>query len=88
MPKITHITVTAPEGRVAPIHADDWCGPGGEPPAVRHGVVCRVKYSQTVRRAIARGDLIPCDMDGKRAASANAASAPRDIERKPPREIA
>lgn len=87
MPKITHITVSAPEGRCTPIHREDGVEPGGAPLRIVAGKVGRVVYSQTIRRAIARGDLFPCDMDGRRVESATMASAPRDLlDRKPAKE--
>ncbi len=54
----THITVTAPPGKLTPIHYEDSTEPGGLPLRVSAGNVHRVRYSQAVRRSIARGDLI------------------------------
>ena len=59
----THILVTAPEGRKCPIHPSGGSDVGGLL-YVEHGRVTRVKYDQDLRRSIARGDLIPCKLDG------------------------
>lgn len=77
MPAPSHITVTAPPGVVTPIHQTDGVEPGGAQLRVAAGEIVRVRYagSSAIRRSIARGDLIPCNMDGKRAASAEAAAA-------------
>lgn len=66
MPDPSHITVTAPQGVTTPIHRLDGSEPGGGQLCVRAGEIVRVRYagSQTVRRSIGRGDLIPCDMNG------------------------
>jgi hypothetical protein len=69
MPDPTHITVTAPPDRVTPIHKDDGVEPNGAQLRVTSAVTVRVRYSQSVRRAIARGDLIPCNMSGAAAPS-------------------
>lgn len=81
----THIFVTAPPGRVTPIHRDDGIEPGGAVMYVRPGEVCRVRYwigdertSQTVRRSVNRGDLILCDMNGALVDSFELAAAPDD----------
>jgi len=74
----THITVTAPPGRKTPVHADDGTDPGGGVLYVEDGCVCRVRFSQAIRRSIARDDMFPCDMDGARVASAHLADAPTD----------
>lgn len=79
MPPLTHITVTAPEGVRAPIHPRDGRDPTGLPLHVVSGIVDRVRWSQEIRRAIARGDLFPCDMDGARVASAELAAAPAEL---------
>jgi len=75
MPAPTHITVTAPAGRTTPISKRDGASIDGTQLQVVAGVIHRVSYSQDVRRAIARGDLVPCDMDGKEC-GADLASAP------------
>jgi hypothetical protein len=72
----THITVTAPPDRVTPIHKDDGIAPNGAQLRVTAGRVARVRYSQSVRRAIARGDLIPCNMSGAAVPSVDLAAAP------------
>lgn len=76
----SHITVTAPSGVLVPIHPDDGTGPGGVQLRASSEIVIRVRYagSQSVRRAIARGDLIPCDMDGAAVASAHLAACPAE----------
>lgn len=61
----THITVTAPEGRKTPIAPNDGIDPESHMLFVDPGTVCRVRYSADVRRAITRGDLVPCGLDGK-----------------------
>ncbi len=62
---LEYITVTAPEGVTAPIHPNDGTDPNGTTLFVIAGRVSRVRHSQDVRRAIKRGDLIPCDLNGK-----------------------
>lgn len=64
MPDPTHITVTAPAGRTTPINKRDGVTIDGTQLQITSGVGYRVRYSQDVRRAIGRGDLMPCDMDG------------------------
>lgn len=78
MPEPAYILVTAPTGRVTPIHATDGFDPGGGLLYVTDGTVCRVRYSQAIRRAIARADLFPCDMNGA-AVGLELATAPDDI---------
>ncbi len=80
MPPMTHITVVAPEGRLTPIHHLDGVEPGGGQLQVNHEFVRRVRYSQTTRRSIARGDLIPCDMNGTAVASVELADAPSELK--------
>ena len=77
----THITVTAPPDRVTPIHKDDGINPGGDQLRVTADFVDRVRYrgSQSVRRSIARGDLIPCDMSGAAVPSIDLAAAPEEL---------
>jgi hypothetical protein len=75
----SHITVTGVPGRHTPIHRDDGTAPGGALLYVCEGQVDRVRYSQAVRRSIARGDMLPCDMDGAPVASVDLADAPIDI---------
>ena len=58
------LTVTAPEGRTTPIAPNDAADPTGLVLTVTSDVVCRVRYSSDVRRAIACGDLIPCTVAG------------------------
>lgn len=60
----THIKVTAPEGKLTPIGRADGTLPGGGLLHVRPGTICRVRYSQDIRRSINRGDLVACNMDG------------------------
>lgn len=79
MPDPTHITVTAPTGKVTPIHKDDGSAPGGVQLRTTAEVVDRVRYSQSVRRAIARGDLIPCNMSGAAVPSIDLAAAPEEL---------
>jgi len=80
MPAPSHITVTAPPGVTAPIHPSDGHEPGGGQLRVTYDVVARVRYagSQSIRRAIARGDLIPCNMDGGPVASVDLAACPEE----------
>lgn len=77
----THITVTAPPDKVTPVHKDDGREPGGGQLRVTSDVVVRVRFrgSHTVRRSLARGDLIMCDMNGAPVASANLAAAPEEL---------
>lgn len=72
----SHITVTAPPGVTAPIHPTDGHEPGGGQLRVTCHMVARVRYagSQSIRRAIARGDLVPCNMDGGLVASVDLAA--------------
>ena len=81
MPTPTHITVTAPPGRVTPVDRRDGAEPGGGQLRVIDGVVVRVRFagSGAIRRSIARGDLIPCDMNGAPVASAELAAAPTEL---------
>lgn len=74
----THITVTAPLGKLTPIHDDDGRHPGGIPLRVSAQYVDRVRFSQSIRRSIARGDLIPCDMNGA-ACVVELAAAPEEL---------
>ncbi len=79
MAPVTHVTVTAPEGRHTPVNSSDGVEPGGAQLYVTSAHVCRVKYSHTTIRSIGRGDLILCDMNGNRVASAELAAAPEEI---------
>ena len=88
MPDPTHITVTAPSDRVTPIHKDDGIEPSGAQLRVRAGFVARVRYSQSVRRAIGRGDLIPCNMAGAAVPSVTLAAAADDFAAGPARPLA
>lgn len=74
----THITVTAPPDVHAPIHPDDGVDPAGGQLRVTTVDVVRVRFagSQSVRRAIRRGDLIPCNMDGMPVPSVELAACP------------
>lgn len=89
MPPLTHINVTAPEGRVTPIHHTDGASPGGGQLRVTSDVVARVRWlgSQNIRRAIKSGDLIMCDMNGAHVPSAEAAAAPAEHADGPVRPI-
>lgn len=60
----THVTVTAPEGRLTPIHPEDGVGIAGAALRIGPGEVCRVRWSQTTIRAVRRGDLILCTAEG------------------------
>lgn len=77
MPDPAYITVTAPPGKLTPVHRTDGAEPGGGLLYARPGEIIRVRYvgSQAIRRAIARGDLIPCDMNGAAVGVALAAAA-------------
>lgn len=79
MPDPTHITVTAPTGKITPVHKDDGIEPGGGQLRVTDRGVVRVRYSQSVRRSIARGDLIPCNMSGAAVPSVDLAAAPAEL---------
>lgn len=76
-----YITVTAPPGRVTPMHPSDCAGLGPGQPTVSAGEIVRVRCagSQTVRRAVGRGDLIPCDMNGARVESYELAACPEEL---------
>lgn len=73
MPDPTYITVTAPTGMVTPIHKDDGIEPNGAQLRVTADRQVQVRASQSIRRAIARGDLIACNMSGAAAPSADLA---------------
>lgn len=75
----THVTVTAPDGRLTPIHPDDGVGLGGAPLRVDSARVARVRWSQTTRRAVERGDLILCTRAGKAVPTAREAACPEDL---------
>lgn len=79
MPDPTHITVTAPPDRVTPVHKDDGIEPNGSQLRVVAGRVARVRYSQSTRRAIARGDLVLCNMSGSAVPSIALAAAPEEL---------
>jgi hypothetical protein len=79
MPDPTHITVTAPPDRVTPIHRNDGIEPNGGQLRVTADYVDRVRYSQCVRRSIARGDLVPCNMSGAAVASVDLAASPEEL---------
>lgn len=77
----THIKVTAPQGKLTPIGQADGRLPGGGSLRVHDGIICRVRYSQDIRRSIARGDLIPCDMNGADVGvHLDDAAAPEDLD--------
>jgi len=79
----THVTVTAPEGRMTPIHPDDGVDAGNRRLFVEHGFISRVRWTQTTRRARNRGDLILCNMSGEPVDSAELATSRQDLpERK------
>lgn len=80
MPDPAFITVTAPQGKRTPIHHLDGAEPGGGLLCVEAGQAVRVRYagSQSIRRSIARGDLIPCDMNGA-AVGVALAAAPDEL---------
>jgi hypothetical protein len=74
-----YIRVTAPEGRRTPVHPIDGSAPGGGLLYVIAGETRRVRWSQSTRRAVGNGDLIPCDAAGHQLPVA-AAVCPEDIE--------
>lgn len=76
--KLPYITVTAPPGVITPIHEEDGSGPSGQL-RVTSADVAKVRYSRTTMRAIGRGDLIPCDMNGARV-GVHLAIPPDDME--------
>jgi hypothetical protein len=75
----SHVSVTAPEGKLTPIHTEDGCEPGGYILYVKPGWISRVRYSQSIRRSITRLDLTLCNMDGAPVASCELAAAPTDF---------
>lgn len=79
MAPVTHVTVTAPEGRRTPVNADDGVEPGGGQMFVTSAHVCRVRYTHTTIRSIGRGDLVLCNMDGSPVVSVDLASAPDEL---------
>jgi hypothetical protein len=80
MKPITHVTVTAPEGRKTPIPPEDGIEPGGGLMHVQPGFVRRVRYSHATLRAIDRRDLFLCDLDGTPVDSVALAAAPVELE--------
>lgn len=80
MTRPTHVTVTAPPGRLTPIHEGDGRRPGGAQLLVAPGMIERVKLSQHTMRSITRGDLVLCTMDGKTVASYELAAAPVPLD--------
>lgn len=78
MPHLTHVTVTAPEGRRTPIHESDGKA-GTEQLQVVPGIVDRVRWSRLTSRAVGRGDLILCDLNGAPVASVELADAPDEL---------
>ena len=80
----THILVKAARaGLLVPIHKDDGLEPSGAQLRVTSDVVVRVRYSQSIRRAISEGhgrrDLVMCDMNGNAVDSAELAAAPDEL---------
>lgn len=75
----THIFVTAPDGRMPPLHPSDASGGLGLVHA-EHGKVTRVKYSAEVRRAITDGDLIPTTIGGTPVKDIDKAAAEEPLE--------
>lgn len=75
----THVTVTAPPGRLTPIHPNDGVDLAGHPLRVRPGEIRRVRWSENTRRAVARGDLILCDRAGKEVGLPKDAACPDDL---------
>ncbi len=76
---LTHIHVTAPEGKLTPVNTADAVEPGGHIMYVRPGEVRRVAYSQTTRRSVGRRDLLLCNLHGALVDSYDLASAPEEI---------
>lgn len=83
----SHVTVTAPPGRLTPIHPDDGSGVGGLRLTVDPDHVARVRWSPTTRRAHKRGDLILCKLDGTPVKTPDEAAAPVDIGHPRKKEI-
>lgn len=79
MPLPTHVTVTAPAGRLTPIHPEDGVDIAGAPLRVAPGTVRRVRWSQTTSRAVGRGDLILCRRDGSRVRTPEEAACDEDL---------
>lgn len=81
MPKF--IYGTAPEGRKTPIAPSDGTDPAtGGILMLEPGRVTRIAYSQDVRRAIARGDILTCNMEGA-TVSLEGADAPDALDNGP-----
>jgi hypothetical protein len=80
MATITHVLVTAPEGRRTPVAPEDGIAPGGHQLVVTSDVVVRVGWSQTTYRSHKRGDLILCNMDGDPVDSVELAACPKEPE--------
>lgn len=76
----SHITVTAPPGRLTPVHRADGAEPGGALLCAKAGEIIRVRFagSSAIRRSIARGDLVPCNMSGA-AVGVHFAAAPNEL---------
>lgn len=89
----SHIFVTAPPGRRTPLHSWNGTEPGGGVQYVEPGKATRVRFvnpdgastCQTLRRAIARGDLQLCNMNGALVDSFAAADASVEGEAPAPR---
>lgn len=74
----THITVTAAEGRLVPLHSGTAVGPGRSHKQVEPGEVVRVPYDSFVRRRVAAGDLVLCNTDGVAVTTPEDAAYPDD----------
>lgn len=75
----THITVMAPEGRLTPIHPSDGVEPGGRRMYAEPGIVRRVRWSQTIRRAVNRGDLGLVNAKGEPVKTIAEAACPDEL---------
>lgn len=77
---ITHVFVTAAEGREVPIPQNEATAPGSELLRVKHGAVHRVPYSTFTRKRLASGDLLLVNRRGSEVKELADASAPDPVE--------
>lgn len=80
MSQLTHIFVTAAEGREVPVPAGDASSPGGVLLRCLPGKVYRLPYSGYTRKRITAGDLIPCNLYGTKVADVETAAADANPE--------
>jgi len=83
------VFVIVPEGREVPIPATEATAAGGAAlrckPAAKGAAarVYRLPWSTYTRRRVNAGDLVLCDRQGRKVASAASAAAPAELELAP-----